>query len=88
METDDQMTREKLIAQTIDKLSKLPDEILKEVSDYAEFLLKKIEERELTAGIHQLAAKSESFKFLEEEEDIYSVNDLKEVYKLKKEILS
>lgn len=75
------MTREKLIAQTIDKLSKLPEENLKEVSDYAEFLLKEIEERELTAGIHQLAGNSESFKFLEEEEDIYSVNDLKEVYK-------
>jgi len=39
------MTREKLIVQTIDKLLKLPDQNLKEVSDFAEFLLDKIEEK-------------------------------------------
>jgi len=75
------MTREKLIEATVDRLSKLPDENLKEVSDFTEFLLNKIEEKQVTAGIQQLAEKSGSFKFLEDEEDLYSVSDLKEVYK-------
>lgn len=75
------MTREKLIEKTIDRLSKLPDHKLKEVSDFAEFLLSKIEDRSLTDGIQQLAADSKSFKFLENEEDLYSTSDLKETYK-------
>jgi hypothetical protein len=75
------MTREKLIEKTIHSLSKLPDQKLKEVSDFAEFLLNKIEDRNLTEGIRKLSANSDSFKFLEEEEDLYSTTDLKEVYK-------
>lgn len=75
------MTREKLIEKTIDRLSKLPDQKLKEVSDFAEFLLSKIEDRSLTDGIQQLAADSKSFKFLEDEEDLYSTSDLKETYR-------
>ena len=69
------MTRETLIAHTIENLSKLSDENLREVSDYAEFLLNKIEEKQLTAGIQQLAANSGSFKFLEDEEDLYTIKD-------------
>ncbi len=75
------MTREKLIEKTIDRLSKLPDQKLKEVSDFTEFLLSKIEDRYLTEGIQKLAANSKSFKFLDDEDDIYSVSDLKEPYK-------
>jgi hypothetical protein len=78
---DDIMTREKLIEKTINRLSKLPDQKLKEVSDFAEFLLSKIEDRNLTEGIQKLAADSKSFKFLEDEEDLYSASDLKETYK-------
>lgn len=65
------MTRVKLIAHAIERLLKLSDENLREVSDFAEFLLNKIEEKDLTKGIHQLADKSTSFKFLEDEEDIF-----------------
>lgn len=75
------MTRQKLIEKTIEKLSKLPDQQLKEVSDFAEFLLSKIEDRCLVEGIQQIAADSKSFKFLEDEEDLYSALDLKESYK-------
>lgn len=75
------MTREKLIEKTIDRLSKLPDQKLQEVSDFTEFLLSKIEDRSLNEGIQQLAADSKSFKFLEDEEDLYSTSDLKETYK-------
>jgi len=75
------MTRETLIKQTIDNLSKLPDHKLKEVSDFAAFLLSRIEDRLMTEGIQMLVADSKAFKFMEDEEDLYSVDDLKERYR-------
>lgn len=75
------MTRETLIKKNIDNLSKLPDQKLKEVSDFAEFLLNRIENQVTTEGIQKLNSDSEAFKFLEDEEDLYSVEDLKEHYK-------
>jgi hypothetical protein len=75
------MTRETLIKKTIDNLTRLPDQYLKEVSDFAEFLLNKIENQILTEGIQKLISDSQGFSFLEEEEDIYTAEDLKEKYK-------
>jgi hypothetical protein len=72
------MTREKLIKKTIEYLDKLPDNKLKEVSDFAEFLLNRIENQILTDGIQKLVTDSNSFQFLENEEDLYSSDDLKE----------
>ena len=75
------MTRQALLQQTIDNLAKLPDQNLKEVADFAEFLLSKLEDRLLTEGIQNLVMNSKSFQFLEEEEDLYTEADLKEKYK-------
>ncbi len=75
------MTREALIKKTIDHLTKLPDQKLREVSDFAEFLLNRIENQLMTEGIQKLTSDSKAFEFLEEDEDLYSLNDLKERYK-------
>lgn len=75
------MTRQILLQRTIDNLSKLPDQKLKEVADFAEFLLSKLEDRLITQGIQELTASSKSFQFLEEDEDLYTEADLKERYK-------
>lgn len=75
------MTRETLIKKTIDNLTKLPDQKLKEVSDFAEFLLNRIENQLMREGLQKLVSDSKTFKFLEDEEDLYSVDDLKEKYK-------
>lgn len=75
------MTRETLIKRTLDTLSRLPDQKLREVSDFAEFILNKIEDRLMTEGIQRLAADSKSFEFLETEEELYSKADLKEIFK-------
>ncbi len=61
---------------------KLPKERISIVDDYIEFLLKKYnEEIELQKGIERISEESGSLKFLEDEETIYTVNDLKEKYK-------
>lgn len=75
------MTREILINRTLENLKKLPDQKLREVSDFAEFLMNKIEDSLMTEGIQKLTTDSKAFKFLETEEELYSKADLKEIYK-------
>ncbi len=75
------MTRETLINKTVDNLKKLPNQKLEEVSNFAEFLLNRIDNQIMTEGIQKLVMDSKAFRFLEEEEDLYSVDDLKEKYK-------
>ncbi|MBP6610237.1 MAG: hypothetical protein KA206_04015 [Paludibacter sp.] len=74
------MLRSTLINRTVNNLAKLPDEKVVEVSDYIEFILKKHEESILQKGIQQLTSNSKTYHFLEEEEDLYTVSDLKEKY--------
>ena len=75
------MDRKVLIENIVEKIGHLPDEKIKEVNDFTEFLLSKIEDRLITEGITKLTSDSRSFSFLEDEEDLYTVNDLKERYK-------
>ncbi len=74
------MLKNTLINRTVETLSKLPNEKVKEVSDFVDFLYKKYEEETLQKGIESLVSDSSSFYFLKEEEDLYSVEDLKEKY--------
>jgi len=75
------MTRDTLIKKTMDNLNRLPDQKLQQVLDFAELLLSKIDDQLITQGIQKLAKDSKVYKFLEEEDDLYSVQDLKEKYK-------
>jgi hypothetical protein len=75
------MDRKDLIENTILKIKQLPDLKIREIHDFAEFLLGKIDDQSLQQGIHELTAQSSAFIYLNEEEDFYSVNDLKERYK-------
>ena len=49
-------------------------------SDFANFIIKRYEEQSLTNELQQMVSESEAFNFLNYEEDIYSIKDLKEVY--------
>lgn len=75
------MNRRVLIENTINKIRQLPDLKIKEINDFADFLLSKIDESITREGIQNLISESKSFDFLKDEEDIYTVNDLKERYK-------
>lgn len=75
------MTKEVLINRTVDYLKNLPDEKVAEVADFTEYLYQKYEEYILNRGIRKLVSESKSFEFLKEEEDLYTVNDLKEKYR-------
>ncbi|MBW7891670.1 MAG: hypothetical protein H3C48_11745 [Chitinophagaceae bacterium] len=74
------MTRRAIIERTIRAINQLPDEKAKEISDFVDFVMKRHEETQLTEGIQKLTAQSQTFDFLNDEEDLYSEADLKEVY--------
>ncbi|MFN7115662.1 MAG: hypothetical protein ACK4TA_02625 [Saprospiraceae bacterium] len=74
------MTKASIINRALETLQQLPDEKALEVAEFAEFLLKKQEELFLQKGIEALMSESESFAFLAEEEDLYTLEDLKERY--------
>jgi|9_EtaG_2_1085328.scaffolds.fasta_scaffold154978_2 hypothetical protein len=75
------MEKANLIQDTVDILDRMSDEKIQEVKDYASYILKKYEEDMLQNGLTQLANQSQTYQFLEEEEDLYTVEDLKFKYK-------
>lgn len=74
------MTREQLINKALKILSQLPQEKIREINDYADYILKKYEEEVILKGSEKLMNKSKTFNFLEEEEELYSKDDLKEKF--------
>lgn len=75
------MERNDLIENTILKIRQLPEGRIREIHDFAEFLVMKMEDQILQEGIQELTSQSSAFSYLNDEEDLYSVNDLKEHYK-------
>jgi hypothetical protein len=74
------MTREAIIQKTVKTLNKLPAEKAGEVADFADSVLKGYEESLLQKGIEKLVVQSEAFQFLNDDEDLYSEEDIKERY--------
>ena len=74
------MTKQAIIERTIKTIGLLPADKAQEISDFADFIRKRYEEHSLIQGIQKLAADSAAFDFLKDEEDLYSITDLKEVY--------
>jgi hypothetical protein len=74
------MTKQLIIERTLKIINQLPEDKAAEISDFADFVFKRYEEYELTKGIQQMVSESQTFDFLNNEEDLYSLADLKEVY--------
>ena len=75
------MIRDAILKKTFENLTRLPDQKLKEVSDFTEFLIHGLDDKIISEGIQSLIVDSNAFKFLEEEEELYAKSDLKEIYK-------
>ena len=74
------MSGQIIIEHTLSVINQLPDDKAQEISDFADFVFKRYEEHQLTNGINQMTSESDAFRFLHNEEEVYSVTDLKEVY--------
>ena len=74
------MTREAIIQKTIQALQVLPEDKAEEISNFADFILRKYEDLTLQQSIQTLQSGSETFAFLNDEEDLYSPVDIKEKF--------
>ena len=74
------MTRQAIIDRTLNAIKQLPEDKAEEISVFADFLIKRYEDDKLTKGIQNLASECQAFEFLNDEDDIYTTDDLKEVY--------
>ena len=74
------MNRQVLIDNTLNKIRQLPDTKIKEINYFADFLLSKIDDKIIQEGIQKLTSESKAFDFLKDEDDLYTLNDLKERY--------
>ena len=74
------MEKDILIEEALITLSKLPEEKIMAIVEYATFLLSKYEEEQLQKGIETLLENSSSFDFLKEDEVSYTLEDIKEKY--------
>ena len=71
------MEREILMEKTIHKIGQLPTTRVREVNDFVEFILQRTDDALITEGLQQLASSSHTYDFLNNEPELYSVNDLK-----------
>lgn len=78
------MDRQVLIDSTVNKIRQLPDAKIKEINEFADFLLSKIDDKIIQEGIQKLTSESKAFEFLKDEDDLYTLNDLKERYNEKR----
>ena len=74
------MTKQTIIERTVKIINQLPEEKAAEISDFADFLIKRYEEQSLIKDIQIILSENDSFSFLDNEEDLYSENDLKEKF--------
>ena len=74
------MERDLLIKHTTERITLLPDNKLRELANFLEFLLQKKANQELNQDLTKLASSSAAFDFLEEEEELYGDSDLIEKF--------
>ena len=79
------MVQEAVINEIVIKLKKLAkNQDAIEISLLIDKILQKQEDALLTKGIQILVSQSKAFDFLNEDEEIYSLTDLKEIYRAKR----
>ena len=71
------MEREVLVKKTIGKIKRLPTKRVREVNDFVEFIIQRTDDALITEGLQQLSLVGHTYDFLNDEPELYTVNDLK-----------
>ena len=74
------MTKQTIIEKTVLIINQLPEDKTEEIFDFADFLMKRHEEYSLNKDIQNMLSQGNSFDFLNQEEELYSEEDIKEKY--------
>ena len=71
------MERDVLVQKTIRKIEQLPMMRIREVNDFVEFIIRKTDDALITKGLQKLSSSGHTYDFLDNEPELYTVNDLK-----------
>lgn len=74
------MTRKAIIEKAITAINKLPNDKVEELLNFADSLMKNLEDKNFSKNIMYLSETGHALDFLNEEEELYSTDDLKEKY--------
>jgi len=74
------MEREVLVRKMFRNIEQLPTTRIREVNDFVEFMMQKVNDTLITEGLQQLSSSSRAYDFLNDEPDIYAISDLKVKY--------
>lgn len=74
------MTKQSIIERTIEVINRLPEDKAEEISDFADFVIRRYEEQRLAEELKNVYHHSKAFEFLHHEEELYSESDIKEKY--------
>jgi hypothetical protein len=72
------MKKQLIIEKTLKEINQFPNDKAVEISDFADFLFKRYEEEELAKGLQSVISESKTFFILREDDEIYSIKDLKD----------
>ena len=71
------MECEMLMQKTIRKIEQMPALQVQKVDNFVEYIIHSTNDARITDGLQQLATYGQTYDFLYDEPDIYSVDDLK-----------
>jgi len=71
------MEREVLVKKMLGNIKKLPTPRIREVNDFMEFIIQKTDDVLITEGLQKLSLSGQTYDFLNDEPELYSINDLK-----------
>jgi len=71
------MERDVLVKKTIGRIKRLPTTRIQEINDFVEFIIQRNEDALITEGLKKLSSISHTYDFLNDEPELYTVNDLK-----------
>ena len=71
------MECEMLMQKTIRKIEQMPATQVQKVDDFVEYIIRRTNDAMITDGLQQLSSCGNTYDFLYDEPDIYSVDDLK-----------
>lgn len=74
------MSRAEIIEKTLSVLNRLPESKGEEIADFANFIMQRFDEQNFQNHVQQVLDESGTFDFLNDDEDIYTLDDLKEKY--------
>lgn len=72
------MKKQLIIEKTLKAINQFPNDKAVEISDFADFLFKRYQEEELAKGLQSVISESKTFFILREDDEIYSIKDLKD----------